>query len=570
MVLLAGEPGIGKSRLLRALRAASSSGEPHIALSHFCSPYHTNSALHPVIAQLERAARLRARRRAGGEARQAGGAARRRRPTGSDEAVPLIAALLGIPTGERYPRPEPQPAARRSSAPSRSLVEQLAGLAARAAGAGAYEDVHWVDPSTLELLDLLVERVRSLPVLVVLTYRPEFSRPGPARRTSPRCRSTASAGARARLVERVTGGKALPAEVLEQIVARTDGVPLFVEELTKTVLESGLLADAGDHYELSGPLPPLAIPTTLHDSLMARLDRLAPVKEVAQIGAAIGREFSHELLAAVSPTGPRPSSSRPRPAGRLRAGLPPRHAARGDLQLQARPGPGRRLPVAAQVRRQQLHARIARGPRGAVSRCRRDPARTSRSPLDRGGPVEQAVDYWHKAGRAGAGTLGDGRSPAQLTQGAGSVGPARTRERVGRKELELCRSPWARRYRHQGLWRRPRSAQPTLGPESCARQGPRSRTSGRALGAVRNASPDREVRAQDREELLQLAERDQDVAAQAVGHRSLATGWLFTGELRPAAMHLERALALYDPVTSHLTGAPGGSRHPGGEPALWP
>ena len=212
-----------------------------------------------------------------------------------------------------------------------------------------YEDVHWIDPSTLELLDLLVERVRALPVLVVLTYRPEFSPPWTGQRhVTALTMNRLGRRQGAVMVDRVTGGKALPAEILDQILAKTDGVPLFLEELTKTVLESGLLADAGDHYELAGPLPPLAIPATLHDSLMARLDRLAPVKEVAQIGAAIGREFSHALLAAVADR-PKRNCRRPRPAGLLRARLPPRRPARRHLQLQARPRPGRRLSVVAQV-----------------------------------------------------------------------------------------------------------------------------------------------------------------------------------------------------------------------------
>ncbi len=231
-----------------------------------------------------------------------------------------------------------------------ALVDQLAGLAAQQPVLALYEDVHWIDPSTLELLGLVIERIQRLPVLVLITFRPEFQPPwtGQAHVTAL---TMSRLGRRqgADLVARVTGDKPLPAEIVEQIVARTDGVPLFVEELTKTVLESGLLADAGDRYELSGPLPPLAIPTTLHDSLMARLDRLAPVKEVAQIGAVIGREFSHELLAAVVDLCPRTSWATPSISWSLRAGLPPRHAARGDLQLQARPGPGRGLPVAAQV-----------------------------------------------------------------------------------------------------------------------------------------------------------------------------------------------------------------------------
>jgi len=218
-----------------------------------------------------------------------------------DEVVPLFAALLGVPTGDRYPAltltPEVQE--RRTL---QVLADQLAGLATRQPVLALYEDLHWVDPSTLELLGLVMERIRRLPVLALITFRPEFQPPwtGHAHVTT----LTMSRLGRRQggdLVARVAGEKPLPAEVVELIVARTDGVPLFVEELTKTVLESGLLADAGDRYALHGPLPPLAIPATLHDSLMARLDRLAPGKEVAQIAAVIGREFSHELLTMVSP-----------------------------------------------------------------------------------------------------------------------------------------------------------------------------------------------------------------------------------------------------------------------------
>ena len=199
-----------------------------------------------------------------------------------------------------------------------------------------------------------------LPVLLVITFRPEFSRPGPASRTSARWRSTGSAGARAPpWSSGWSGARPLPAEVAAQIVAKTDGVPLFVEELTKTVLESGLLADAGDRYELTGPLPPLAIPATLHDSLMARLDRLAPVKEVAQIGAAIGREFSYALLAAVADR-PRRSCSAALDqlvASELvfRRGTPPEatYSFKHALVQDAAYG------TLLKSTRQQLHARIA-------------------------------------------------------------------------------------------------------------------------------------------------------------------------------------------------------------------
>ena len=164
-----------------------------------------------------------------------------------------------------------------------------------------FEDVHWTDPTSLELLTVTVERLPRLRVLLLITARPEFTPPWPGHAhvtTISLTRLSRRNGAA--LIERVTAGKTLPEEVMHQILARTDGVPLFVEELTKTVLETGLLQERDGHYVLSRPLPSMAIPTTLHASLMARLDRLAPVREVAQIGAVVGREFSYELLSAVA------------------------------------------------------------------------------------------------------------------------------------------------------------------------------------------------------------------------------------------------------------------------------
>src|SRR5215831_9456022 len=164
-----------------------------------------------------------------------------------------------------------------------------------------WEDVHWSDPTTRESLDLLIDLVATLRVLVIITFRPEFAPPWIGRphvtmlmlNRLPRRQGT-------EIIAHVTGGKALPKEILDQIVDRTDGVPLFIEELTKSVVESGIITDAGDRYAVAGPAAPLAIPMSLHASLLARLDRLAPTREVAQIGAALGRSFSYELISAVA------------------------------------------------------------------------------------------------------------------------------------------------------------------------------------------------------------------------------------------------------------------------------
>ena len=299
VVLLSGEPGIGKSRLTRALQQRLDE-ETYTRIIHYCSPYHTNSALRPIIDHLQRAARID--REDDDEQKLAKLeellALSTEHPSG---VTPLFAALLSIPTRERYPPLDLAPEEQMTRTLD-ALVAQVVGLAQRLPVLELFEDVHWIDPTSLELLERLIERVRSLPVLLVITFRPEFkpSWIGHPHVTSLTLNRLSRKSGRA-MIDRLTAGKTLPTEVLNQIVAKTDGVPLFVEELTKNVLESGLLREEEEGYVLSGPLPPLAIPATLHDSLTARLDRLMPVKEVAQIGAAIGREFSYELLALVTP-----------------------------------------------------------------------------------------------------------------------------------------------------------------------------------------------------------------------------------------------------------------------------
>ena len=259
VVLISGEPGIGKSRIAEAMQERLGA-EPHIRLRFFCSPYHQDSALYPAIAQLERAAGFR--REDTPEQRLAKLEAVLVRATNDiSEVAPLIADLLSIPTGERYPALSLTPQKRKEKT-LQVLVAQAEGLAVRQPVLMIFEDVHWSDPSTRELLDLLIERVATMPLLVIITFRPEFSPPWVWRpqvtlltlnRLPPR--------QRIEMISRMIGGKALPREIADQIVERTDGVPLFIEELTKSVVESGIVAEAGDHYAVTGPTAPLAIPS---------------------------------------------------------------------------------------------------------------------------------------------------------------------------------------------------------------------------------------------------------------------------------------------------------------------
>ncbi len=281
VVLLSGEPGIGKSRITQTLRERVS-GEPHTRLRYQCSPYHMNSALHPVIEQIERAASFQRddspdRKLDKLEQLFSSGASRA-----------LVASLLSLPV-ERYPALALSPQKQKEEA-LKTLADQVTALAADQPVLLIFEDAHWIDPTSQELLDMVVPMVAGHQILAVITYRPEYGPPWLGQgQVTPLALTRLGRADAAAMVARVSDTP-LSDDVLDQIVARCDGVPLFVEELTKTVVESG--AKNAD-----------TIPETLQDSLMARLDRLAPVKEVAQIGACIGREFSHELLAAVSDLG---------------------------------------------------------------------------------------------------------------------------------------------------------------------------------------------------------------------------------------------------------------------------
>jgi predicted ATPase/class 3 adenylate cyclase len=548
VVLLSGEPGIGKSRLVREVRARLE-GEPHLRLSYQCSPHHTTSPLHPVIEQLERAAGfepddLPENKLDKLKALLARGTDR------LDEAVPLIAALLDIPIGDRYALPELTPQ-RQKQLTLEALTDQLEGLAKGQPVLLVYEDLHWIDPTSQELLGLAIAPIQRSPVLAIISFRPDFVLPWPAQphvSAVPLTRLGRRDGAT--LVKRMVGAKALPDEVSSQIVGKTDGVPLFVEELTKTVLESGLLQDAGDRYELSGPLPPLAIPSTLHDSLLGRLDRLAHVKEVAQIGAAIGREFSHELLAAVAD---RPENELRGALDQLvsselvfRRGTPPEatYSFKHALVQEAA------YDTLLKSRRQLLHARIAlileeRFPKAAQNQ----PELLARHYAE-AGLIENAIIYWHKAGLLAVRRSAMGEAITQLRRGIELLPLVPDGHKRALHEIDLQVTRGLALLALKGVAAPEMGEAYTRARELCREVGYTSQLLPSLRGLFMFHLNRAELCAAHKvaEELLLSANAHQDCVEEVIAHRCAGACKLFSGALASAVGHFNRALVLYTPT----------------------
>jgi len=297
-ILVSGEAGVGKSRVLRGFYDAVKTQLPNRVV-YFCSPYHRDTPYFAAIEQLERSLRIA---RSDSSAQKLDKLEQVIRDLGLalGTFVPPLAALLGLQVGERYAGVYSAPEDRKKRT-FEAIMGVIDAMTQRAPVLMIVEDLQWVDPSTMDLLKLIADWATNKKLLLVCTHRPDFEpRWDALPHVVPVRLGRLDRKESAELITRVAGGKRLPDEVTEHIIERTDGVPLFVEELTKTVLESSLLKDNGDGYVLSGPIPARAIPDSLQDSLMARLDRLAPVKEVAQLAAALGRRFSQDLLARVS------------------------------------------------------------------------------------------------------------------------------------------------------------------------------------------------------------------------------------------------------------------------------
>ncbi|SDH07878.1 Predicted ATPase [Bradyrhizobium sp. Rc2d] len=418
VVTLTGEPGIGKSHIASALNERLQ-GESHVTLRYFCSEHHTHSALFPFINQLERAAGFKH----GDSPREKLSKldALLAQSTRHPEHLAILANLLVLPTDDHYRLQDLTPQKRKEKTFA-ALLAQLDGLAARQPVLLIFEDVHWIDPTSLDLLAATVEHVPQLGALVLITARAEFTRPWPSyphTTTIPLTRLGRRDGTA--LVLRVTGGKTLPKEVMEHILAHTDGVPLFVEELTKMVLEGGLLREHDGEYVLDGPLPSFAIPTTLQASLMARLDRLSPVRDVAQIGAVAGREFHYELVSAVAGL----------PKQRLDEAL--EQLVRSDLMFCRGENPHavytfkhalvRDAAYAGLLksRRVHLHALIAKALEQKFPEAVRTQPEIIAYHYTQAKNHERALHYWYEAGRQSAARSAHNEAVRHLKQGLDQI-----------------------------------------------------------------------------------------------------------------------------------------------------
>ncbi|HEV2545955.1 MAG TPA: AAA family ATPase [Stellaceae bacterium] len=555
IVLVSGEPGIGKSRIVEALFERLGT-EPYTRVRLFCSPHHQDAALYPTISQLERAAGFR--REDTDEQRLDKLEAVLARATNDlSEAAPLLAELLSVPTEDRYRALDLTPQKRKEKT-FKALIAQVAGLAGQQPVVMVCEDAHWIDPTSLELLDLIVDRVPSLPMLLIITFRPEFTPRWVGRsQVTLLSLNRLSQRQRVEMLSRLTGGKALPREIADQIVDRTDGVPLFIEELTKAVVERDELADAGDHYTVTRSLSPLAIPTTLHASLLARLDRLAPVREVAQIGAALGRQFSHELISAVAPM---PQKQLDDGLAQLvsaelvfRRGTPPdagytfKHA----LVQDAAYGTLLREP------RRALHARIAgilesRFPEIAESQ----PELVARHDTE-AGLMEKALSLWGKAGQRSIERSALVEAIAQLTRALEQIATLPATQALRREEIKLQVALIAPLFHVKGY----SAPEPKRAVERARRLIEEAEALGEfpedplllflvlhGLWAANIVAFNGDVVRQLATEFLVLAERDGTTAPLLLAHRVIGPSLLCTGDISGGRAHLDRAIELYDPA----------------------
>lgn len=552
VVLLSGEAGIGKSRIVETFRHRISE-DSHVAFPYQCSPYHTNSPLHPIIGQIEYAAGIDPD---DAPAVKLDKLESFLKPSSDhpENPISLFAALLMIPTGSRYPPPDPDPQ-RRKERTLQALIEQLTGTARENQTLVILEDAHWADPTSLDLFGRFILLLSQMRILMIVTYRPEFKFPL-ATQSHVTALLLNRLGRRhcEAMVKSITYGKTLPEVVVKEIVAKTDGVPLFVEELTKTVLESGLLEEQERAWVLPRPLPALAIPATLQDSLMARLDRLPTVKEVAQIGATIGREFSYALLSAVSTLSEanlQDALSRLAAAGLLFVhGTPPtatfifKHALVQDAAYE----------TLLRSKRQYLHARIA----NVLETAFPDVAETQPEIIahhsTHAGLTEVAVEWWRRAGELAIKRSANTEAVRHLTRALELLQLVPETQQRDANELAIRIALSGPLIATRGYVTAELAENYARAWDLCIKLGEDKSAFPVMYGqwVIPYVRGDMAAALKNAERFLRRAERQSDEGLLLMGHRIYGSSLVWRGDTLRGSEHLQRALGMYRPEHDRL------------------
>ena len=548
-VLLSGEPGIGKSRLTSELRAQVAHHDDAVPLAFHCSPYAQNSAFSPIIDRLSQVLQFHSEDTPERKVVKLGEALRPYR-FAQEETLALFASLLSLPAPADSP-PLNLSSQRQKQKTQEALVAWFIEEAEQRAVYAIWEDLHWADSSTLEVLSLLLDQLPTARILAVLTYRPEFSPPWPVR--SHMTQFTLGRLGQAQMeamVTTVTGGKLLPPELMAEVARKTDGIPLFVEEFTKMVVESDWLQETDGEYALTGPLPTLSIPSTLHDSLMARLDRQPTAKAVAQLGATIGREFSYALLAAISPFGEETLSEglRQLVAAELvyQRGLPPdahyqfKHALIQDTAYQS----------LLKRTRQQYHQQIAQVLAQQFPEVAATQPELLAQHYTEAGLTAQALGYWQKAGQRASDRSAYQEALSHVTTGLTLLQTLPETLVRQQQELPLQLALGTAMTIVRGYAAPEVEAAYTRARVLCQQLGDTQDVFPVLYGLYQFCitQPDLSLARQLGEELLELAVQRDETPLFVIAHFAAGTSSYHLGELLSARRHLEEGIAGYTPA----------------------
>ena len=557
VVLLSGEAGIGKSRLTAALME-SIAGESYTRLRYFCSPQHTDSALYPIIGQMERAARFAHDDAL--EAKLGKLDTVLSQTSSSKQDAALLADMLSLPNDGRYPSLDLAPEQRRQRT-LQALLSQMEALAHRNPVLMIFEDAHWSDPTSLEVFGRVIDRIANLRVLLLVTFRPEFAPPWIGRpHVTALTLNRLPKRAIDAMIDGVVGNKLLPASIRQDIIERTDGIPLFVEEMTKAVLEAKSEGEAR-RTVAAIPVPALAVPASLQASLMARLDRLGPAKEVAQIGAVIGREFSHSLLSAVTR---KPEADLAASLDRLvqsgllfRQGAPPhanylfKHALVQDAAY----------GTLLRERRRALHAWIAETIDSQFAEIAENQPELLARHCTEAGLIEKAACLWGKAGRRSLRRSAVAEAVEQLRRALAQIATLPGTPALRREEVKLQVALIGPLIHVKG------HAAPET--KAAAERAQKLLEKAEALGeppedplllfsvlynlwgaSFSNFEAARDLAAQ----FLTFAERQRSTTPRMIGHRMMGTSLIWLGRISEGMVHLDQALKLYEPAAHRALG----------------